>query len=77
MRAGDVTDRVNHGEHDQTKRQRDTNMRNCTTGRFVDDDRARSSEHESECPDEFRRELLHALPTTQCSSQNESILERI
>jgi len=75
--AGNVADRANHGEHDQTKRQRAANMRNCPARRFVDHDRARSSEYESECPNEFRRERLHALLATQCSSQNESILARI
>jgi hypothetical protein len=52
-------------------------MRNCTAGRFVDHNRARPGEDESERPDEFRRELPHALLATQCSSQNESILVRI
>jgi len=52
-------------------------MRHRATGRFVDHDCACPSEDESECPDEFRRKVLHALSATQCSSQNESILAPI
>src|SRR6266576_5613543 len=52
-------------------------MRDCATGRLVNHNRARPGEDESECPDEFRRKILHTLSATQCSSQNESILARI
>src|SRR5258708_28077445 len=52
-------------------------MRHRASGRFVDHDRSCPSEDESECPDEFRRKILHTLSATQCSSQNESILARI
>ena len=77
MGAGNVTDCVNHCEHHQTKGQRNANMRHCAAGRFVDHNCACAGEDESEGPDEFRREILHALLATQCSSQNESILARI
>src|SRR5882724_70949 len=77
MGAGYIADRINHCEHNQTEGQRDANMRHRATGRFVDHDCACPSEDESECPDEFRRKVLHALSATQCSSQNESILAPI
>lgn len=68
---------VNHREHDETEGQCDADMCNCTVSRFVDDNRAGAGKDESERLDEFRRELLHALVATQCSSQKDSILSRI
>jgi hypothetical protein len=44
VRAGNVTDCVNHCEDDQTKGQRDANMRNCAASRFVDRNRACAGE---------------------------------
>ena len=77
MRAGNITDCVNHCQHDQPEGQRNAHMRDGTAGCFIDHNRACPGENESERPDEFRCKFLHALLATQCSSQNESILARI
>jgi len=59
VRAGDVTDRINHCQHDQAERQGDAGMGHTATGCLVDHDRASPRKHERKRPDEFCEIRFH------------------
>ena len=58
MGAGDIADRIDHREDDETKGQRDANMRNRAAD-VVNYNRARARENQRECADRFCSVLFH------------------
>ena len=59
MRAGDVSDGVNHCEDNQTKRQGNSSVRNRAAAHVIDDDCARASENEGERSNTLGDQLFH------------------
>src|SRR4029077_6361713 len=58
MGARNVSQGVNHGQHDQAEGQRDPHMGNASPTDFVNYDRASPREHEREGPETFSREFF-------------------
>ena len=59
MRPGNIAKRVNHGENDETKCERNTYVRDSATARVVDDERARSGEDERKGSEKFGAQFFH------------------
>ena len=59
VRAGDIAERVDHREHDESEGERDADMRDRAAGGVVDDDRAGAREDEGEGAEKFRKEFFH------------------
>ncbi len=59
MRTRHITEGVDHCQHDQSKSQRDPNVRNHTTANIIDDNRAGACEDHCKRADKLRRALLH------------------
>src|SRR5260221_14585485 len=56
---GDITQRINHCQHDQSKGEGNPGVGDGSPARLVDDNGPRASKHESKRADELRRAGFH------------------
>jgi len=61
VRAGNISQAVDHSQHDQAEGKRNPHMRDASSGDFVNNDRASSRENEREGPETFSREFFPHL----------------
>src|SRR2546423_10693446 len=59
MRAGDVTESINHREDHEPKGKTHANIGHCTFGYVIDNDRARPGKDEGEGAESFGETFLH------------------